>query len=137
MFRGARVHTDARKDQRYAQINNNERSLASQANKMHTSIIHGKYAHEETVATASFAGDYVIVKDMAEASYVADYILNGGDKQEFLAKFVNAGVLFALLFAGRTACATDPRQSSSVYWLSFLVSLSHLHPCFEALTDAP
>jgi 4-hydroxy-3-methylbut-2-en-1-yl diphosphate reductase len=64
-----------------------------QANKAHTSIIHGKYTHEETVATASFAGDYVIVKDMKEANYVADYILTGGDKDEFLSKFANAGAL--------------------------------------------
>eukprot|EP00892_Ulva_mutabilis_P001230 jgi/Ulvmu1/11107/UM070_0023.1 len=61
-----------------------------QAAKAHTSIIHGKYSHEETVATASFAGDYVIVKDLDEANYVVDYILNGGDSAEFMAKFSNA-----------------------------------------------
>ena len=55
-----------------------------------TSIIHGKWAHEETVATASFAGTYLVIKDMKEATYLCDYILNGGDKEEFMAKFVNA-----------------------------------------------
>eukprot|EP00216_Chloropicon_sp_CCMP2111_P001239 CAMPEP_0198241298 /NCGR_PEP_ID=MMETSP1446-20131203/6130_1 /TAXON_ID=1461542 ORGANISM="Unidentified sp, Strain CCMP2111" /NCGR_SAMPLE_ID=MMETSP1446 /ASSEMBLY_ACC=CAM_ASM_001112 /LENGTH=488 /DNA_ID=CAMNT_0043924111 /DNA_START=278 /DNA_END=1744 /DNA_ORIENTATION=- len=61
-----------------------------QARKDHTSIIHGKWAHEETVATASFAGNYVIVKDLKEANYVSDYILNGGSKAEFLSKFSKA-----------------------------------------------
>jgi len=66
-------------------------AVDNQARKGHTSIIHGKWAHEETVATASFAGTYVIVKDLKEAQYVCDYILNGGgNKEEFLKKFENA-----------------------------------------------
>lgn len=56
----------------------------------HTSIIHGKYKHEETVATISFAGTYLVVLNLDEAQYVADYILKGGDREAFLAKFKNA-----------------------------------------------
>ncbi len=56
----------------------------------YTSIIHGKYNHEETVATSSFAGVYLIVLNLAQAQYVSDYILQGGNRDEFLAKFSNA-----------------------------------------------
>lgn len=55
-----------------------------------TSIIHGKYGHEETIATTSFCEDYICVKDMKEAQMVVDYILNGGDKEEFLKYFSKA-----------------------------------------------
>ncbi|MEH2056544.1 MAG: 4-hydroxy-3-methylbut-2-enyl diphosphate reductase [Nostoc sp.] len=56
----------------------------------YTSIIHGKYKHEETVATSSFAGKYLIVLNLSEAAYVADYIINGGNREEFLTKFAKA-----------------------------------------------
>lgn len=56
----------------------------------YTSIIHGKYNHEETIATSSFAGTYLIVLNLKEAQYVCDYILNGGDRDQFMAKFSRA-----------------------------------------------
>jgi 4-hydroxy-3-methylbut-2-en-1-yl diphosphate reductase len=64
----------------------------------YTSIIHGKYQHEETIATSSFAGIYLIVLNLEEAEYVSRYILELEDmeegrsqrKAEFLAKFKNA-----------------------------------------------
>ncbi len=58
--------------------------------KDYTSIIHGKYKHEETVATSSFAGKYLVVLNLKDAEYVADYILNGGERDEFMAKFSRA-----------------------------------------------
>nr|AYV97154.1 hydroxymethylbutenyl diphosphate reductase [Haslea ostrearia] len=55
-----------------------------------TSVIHGKYGHEETVATTSFCEDYICVKNMKEAEMVADYIVNGGDKEAFMTYFKKA-----------------------------------------------
>lgn len=55
-----------------------------------TSIIHGKYGHEETIATMSFCEDFICVKDMKEAEMVVDYMLNGGDKNAFLQYFSKA-----------------------------------------------
>jgi 4-hydroxy-3-methylbut-2-en-1-yl diphosphate reductase len=55
-----------------------------------TSVIHGKWAHEETIATASFADKYLVVLNMDEAEYVAEYIRHGGDRAAFLAKFKDA-----------------------------------------------
>ena len=55
-----------------------------------TSIIHGKYKHEETLATSSFAGTYLVVLDLEEAIYVADYILGNGDREDFLSRFAKA-----------------------------------------------
>ena len=57
-----------------------------------TSVIHGKYWHEETQATASQAlqassGHYLVVLNREEASLACDYIRHGGDRAAFLARF--------------------------------------------------
>ena len=65
-------------------------SVEKHKKRSYTSIIHGKYKHEETIATSSFAGTYLVVLNLEQANYVRNYILNGGDRQEFLAKFKNA-----------------------------------------------
>ncbi len=56
----------------------------------YTSIIHGKYNHEETIATSSFADKYLVVLNLRQAEYACNYILNGGDKAEFMAMFRKA-----------------------------------------------
>ncbi len=55
-----------------------------------TSIIHGKFKHEETLATSSFAGTYLVVLDLEEAQYVANYILGKEDRETFMERFANA-----------------------------------------------
>jgi 4-hydroxy-3-methylbut-2-enyl diphosphate reductase len=65
-------------------------SVEKHKKSQYTSIIHGKYNHEETIATSSFAGTYLIVLNLEQANDVCDYILHGGDRQVFLDKFKNA-----------------------------------------------
>ncbi|HEY3321781.1 MAG TPA: 4-hydroxy-3-methylbut-2-enyl diphosphate reductase [Planctomycetota bacterium] len=56
-----------------------------------TCIVHGKYNHEETVATCSRAGArYLVIRDIGEADYVAGYVLEKGNRAEFLQKFAKA-----------------------------------------------
>ncbi|MGH9345979.1 MAG: 4-hydroxy-3-methylbut-2-enyl diphosphate reductase, partial [Vicinamibacterales bacterium] len=60
-----------------------------------TSIIHGKYWHEETRATASQAlhatsGKYLVVLDRDEAQIACDYIRRGGEPRAFLERFAPA-----------------------------------------------
>jgi 4-hydroxy-3-methylbut-2-enyl diphosphate reductase len=55
-----------------------------------TALIHGKYNHEETIATSSRARHYLIVQNLAEAQWVCNHILNGGEAEEFLQKFQDA-----------------------------------------------
>jgi 4-hydroxy-3-methylbut-2-enyl diphosphate reductase len=60
-----------------------------------TALIHGKYKHEETRATASQAlifpgGHYLVVLNRTEADVVCDYIRHGGDRDAFLTRFSHA-----------------------------------------------
>merc|ERR1711862_536774 len=57
-----------------------------------TSVIHGKYAHEETMATKSMCETYICVKNLEEAEYVANFILTAKEDDveaaaEFMGKF--------------------------------------------------
>ena len=60
-----------------------------------TSIIHGKWWHEETRATASQAlmqpdGKYLVVLNIEDATLVCDYIRGKGDREAFLRHFKDA-----------------------------------------------
>lgn len=60
-----------------------------------TALIHGKYYHEETRATASQAmkypgGRYLIVRDMSEALMVCDYIEGKATAEDILERFSHA-----------------------------------------------
>jgi 4-hydroxy-3-methylbut-2-en-1-yl diphosphate reductase len=60
-----------------------------------TSVVHGKFEHEETKATFSRTtlftnAHYVVIRDKKEAAYVCDYIRNNGDPLEFMSRFGRA-----------------------------------------------
>jgi len=65
------------------------------AKEGYTALIHGKYYHEETRATASQAlkypgGHYIVVLDMKEADRLCDYLDGRSDRTELLRAFENA-----------------------------------------------
>ena len=55
-----------------------------------TSVVHGKYWHEETKATVSRSGHYLVVRDMEETDLVCQYIEGQGRREVFLARFEKA-----------------------------------------------
>jgi len=55
-----------------------------------TSVVHGKYWHEETKATVSRSGHYLVVRDMEETGVVCRYIEGQGRREVFLARFEKA-----------------------------------------------
>lgn len=79
------------------------RRVKSYAKDSITSIIHGKAGHEETRATASHAlgpdkdGQYLVVLTLDDVTVLTDYLVNGGDKDEFMA-----------YFEGKTSDGFDP-----------------------------
>ena len=69
--------------------------VESYAREGFTSIVHGKYDHEETLATCSRAsqypnGKFLVVRDKQEAQKVCDYIEGRGSQDEILNHFAKA-----------------------------------------------
>ncbi len=60
-----------------------------------TAVIHGKYYHEETRATASQVsrypgGRYLVIRNMDEARIVCDYIEGRGSREEIMSRFAHS-----------------------------------------------
>lgn len=55
-----------------------------------TAIIHGKWRHEETIATSSRCKHYLIVQNLEEAQWACNYILGLFSREQFLQKFQHA-----------------------------------------------
>ena len=56
----------------------------------HTAIIHGKYEHQESIATSSFAEQYLIVRNPEEAEKVCEFIRTGEGARELREYFQEA-----------------------------------------------
>jgi 4-hydroxy-3-methylbut-2-enyl diphosphate reductase len=61
----------------------------------YTALVHGKYYHEETIATVSrttshAGGKYLVVRDKKETDKVCNYIIQPHDKADFIAYFAKA-----------------------------------------------
>lgn len=94
--------------------------VESYAREGFTSIIHGKYDHEETKATSSRAmqyaqGKYLVVRDKKQAALVCDYIEGRGERGAFLAEFAKS---FSQGFdpdrdLGNVGCANQTTMLSS------------------------
>ncbi len=68
------------------------RRVERYAREGRTSVVHGKWSHEETLATCSRAlsypeGRYLVVRDEAEAKLLCDFIEHGGDAAKFSETF--------------------------------------------------
>jgi len=55
-----------------------------------TAAIHGKYDHEETLATSSRANKYVVIRDRRQTDIICGYIEGRVKSEEFFAEFKNA-----------------------------------------------
>ncbi|MBI4264636.1 MAG: 4-hydroxy-3-methylbut-2-enyl diphosphate reductase [Acidobacteria bacterium] len=71
------------------------KNVTRYASEGFTSVIHGKYWHEETRATASQAlltgrGRYLVVLNREEAAVACDYLRTGGSAEAFLRRFERA-----------------------------------------------
>ena len=70
------------------------KSVERYAREGFTSLVHGKWNHEETKATCSrvapSGGHYLVVLDLEEADAVCDTVRRGGDRAAFLARFAKA-----------------------------------------------
>ena len=66
------------------------RRVDSYARDGFTTIIHGKYAHDETLATISRCAKHLVVRNIEQAKEVCEYIEGRGDREHLLQTFALA-----------------------------------------------